>query len=187
MKKTGVVTLLFLSLFWTMAAWAQLPAGMAPFTQAELDKMLADYPGFQAIADKVTGPDGMADPTSAQAAAANQEMLAYLGSKGWNPPDRFLYVMGHAFMGAANLMLGIQGGQGGGPSAVDQLKAQRKAIEILPMDEAEKAKALADMDKAIAEMEKTGGPPSADIPPEEMALIQQNMDKILAVQGVKPQ
>jgi hypothetical protein len=176
-KKTGIVAFLCFSLLWSVAAWGQVPRNEPPFTQAELDKMLADYPGFQAIAEKVSGPQ--AEPNPNQSMGINQELIDYLRDKGWNPPERFLYVMAQAFMGVANLTMGQMGG-------LDQLMAQRKAIESMPMDAEEKKKTLADMDLAIEEMKKVQGVDEEEaISPEEMALIEKNKDKILAVQGVK--
>lgn len=173
----AIVLLAVFALFVNVTYAADAPA-QEPFTKAELDKFLADYPEFAAWAQKAG--NSLEDVDSSQEVAAamqyNKEIQEYLEGKGWTA-DRFFYVLSHIGMGLMRSAMGD-----GNMSAADQLQMQRDMIANNPaIPENDKKEALAELDEAIAETRKNADLLNQDIPEEELALILANKDKIMEV------
>ena len=93
------VLILFIAIFAT-AVVAPIPANddAVPFTSAELDKFLDDWPRFVRWAEERGREIGsISTPSEMMGAFARFDAGSFLRDAGWDP-DRFSYVAGHAWM-----------------------------------------------------------------------------------------
>ncbi len=157
-------------------------AGQPPFNEAELNKFAAEWPLFVRWAhQKGEAFEKIKDPSAMQAAALGQEVKNYLQNRGWQP-ERFFYVASHV---AAGLMA-AEAGPASTQAAV-QLEAQRQVILNNPqLSEVQKKQILAQIDQAIAEAKKADQTAAAEIPAQEMSLIQTHRQRLLAIISTAP-
>ncbi len=156
-----------------LAALPALAAEIAPkpFTQAELDKWMADLPTFNKWVEENEGRlGGLADPMAAFAGRLPVQAEEQLARMGWKM-DRFIYVF-HQVVAAMVIMEFPEA-----KSMVEVLQVQRDELaKITDIPAARKEQALADIDRTIVEVRKLpgGGRPA----PQELELVRKNREKI---------
>ena len=164
------------------SAWAQ-PQEQEPFNATELNKFLGDYPDFIKWTENHHEEWKQLESTPMKAGMkVSQDVLGFAREKGWDPPQRFFYVMGQVSAGIAQIKMPQMASDMSG-----MLKQQRKMIADNPnIPAAQKKEALADIDKALAEAAKQGPMEGPTVHPEEMALIRANQQEIEKVMGMAP-
>ena len=174
-----LLLLLFIALTLTGGVWGLASAqdqNMEPFTSAELDQFLADWPEFAKWAKQV----GEKYNTGGQGALQNhmysQKVLNHIKGMGWGDPMRFFYVLGHTSLGLATVQTSTAQ-----PQMLASMEQQKQAIMNNPnMSAEQKQQILAQMEQAMAQMQQANQY-AAEIPPEELALIKARKDEIMAV------
>jgi hypothetical protein len=181
MPRVGIIALVIvLCPLWICPALGA--DGKRPFTELELNKFLADLPGFIRWCRK-NGIDysGSNDYVGNPAAWANlglNELHAYLSRLGWHPPDRFFYILLHTAGG-------LQGWTEipvGSPNLAKKLEGQLAEIKKdKKLSANEKQRALAKLEMLITQAKKSAHAPPEKIHPEEIKLIKNNRKRIMSV------
>ena len=175
MKKCSIlITTLAGVCFSISFALAETPDLQKPFTGTELNKFMADWPGFSKWAESIGKKfDHAATPMAGM--QYGKDIQDYLTGKGWQT-ERFFYILSHVAYGLSALQT-----QQAMPEVVAQLEAQKKQIMESPdIPESQKQTLLSQLDESI---KQTGGIPQQyeDIPASELDLIRNNMEKLMAV------
>lgn len=151
-----------------------VPAGaQAPFNLKELNQFLTDFPGFvQFMEDKGQEIEGGNRPETWKSMQIDRSMREFLSDTGWNA-DRFFYLASHVATGLMATEVRDRA-----PEIQAQLQAQKEAILGNPqIPEEMKQQLLAQMQSGMAQagtLQTVGD----DLPPDEMALIKANKDRI---------
>ena len=138
MRATACLALVLALVAISPAEAAPVPAA-GPFTEAELNRFLADWPAYAHWSYKSfdyyrtrRGPD-------AWRYMGSREEKAFLAGRGWATPERFFYILSHI-----NVALRGAGPARSGPGSLSELEAQRDKIRESPM--------IPDIAKMIATM-----------------------------------
>jgi hypothetical protein len=163
---------LFAMLAVLIAAALPLPAQESggrpqePFTAAELERFVDDWPALAQWAKQTGNP---LDILGAQ--SVEQAMDRFLQDRGWEP-ERFFYVAGHAM--AALLVMDLSEQT---PAIIARLEQQKTLIERdSRLSREQKERALADTDEAILEVMqfRTGH----DVPEQELELVRARREEV---------
>lgn len=172
--KRSLVLAFFLLLF-AIPALAQTPT---PFTQAELERFLADYPAVTQFLEAQGQEGGALEPGFIQDARQTKAFTDFLSQRGWDV-QRFFYVTQQVGSGVVALQLSEQG------SRIQREYEQTKA-EILKSPDltpAQKQQFLAQMEEAMAQSRAMGD--ASRLAPGEMALIKANKARIFKTLGAE--
>lgn len=151
----------------------QAQPAQQPFTGAELDKFIRDWPGFQSWIEEAGRELESLD------SAANLSYLMfgmntdeYLSSIGWKT-DRFFYVTGNV---ATALM--ILQAESELPEVVIELQSQRREVADSPeLSEADREAMLAQIDELIAQFQDFHI--GYEVPASELELVRPRKQKLL--------
>jgi len=155
--------------------WMTCPPAMAesPFNLKELDKFLADFPGFVRFSEEqgeAIGADTR--PGMWTSLKMNDEIKGFLDKKGWDF-ERFFYMASHVTAGLMAAEVRAQG-----PEIIAQMEAQMAAIANNPqIPDAMKQQLMAQMQSGMTQAGAVGAA-GDDLPPQEMDLILKHKARI---------
>ena len=149
-----------------------------PFSEAELRKFLADFPKYSKWAEKHGEQFGVMDgPNAWEALGFNQELKGFLKSLGWQPEERFFYILGQVTTGLMGTMSSYVS-----PGVIGELEAKRDSILSNPkMSGAQKKNAIRRIEQAISDARRSAKSAPPRLPGQEMLLIKKYRDPIMKV------
>ncbi|MFH1134889.1 MAG: hypothetical protein V1816_02255 [Pseudomonadota bacterium] len=173
--KRGAVAALALILGLAALAFPASSPADAPFTAPELEKFLADFPGFARWIDQES--QALDDLSANPRLEANLggEAGKYLVDRGWSPPERFFIIL-------RRVTVVIMGEEASTfqPDLIGRLEARKTAVAARSdLTSAEKEKLTAELDRALGEARRNIKPGPEKITEQEMNLIESNRGRIL--------
>ena len=171
MKTFASIFLVFAVFFGAFADKAGA-AEQAPFTRAEFNRFMSDWPAYVKWAKKQG--QKYENPQSLGSFRFGSELVSHLKGMGWKP-ERFFYVASQSARGLAAAEMRSQS-----PGISKQMEEARRGIMSNPQLTPEQKKQMLDSmgqsERAMSQIKSVKG-----IAPKEMALITANRNKLKRV------
>ena len=167
-------------------AWAQQAPGAQqasaqnPLTDKEVVKLIADWPSaMKWFDDRNQKIAQSAEGDLPAALFTNKDFEAFIGGRGWSPPQRFYYVAGEAFW-----LAGVVGVERKNPDMAKQFDdaiAQIQASDMSPDDKAQNIQTLEE-----AKRSALGYSSSKDVNQAELAAVRPHYDELMKLAQSQP-
>jgi hypothetical protein len=172
--KTLVIAFITLALFAPVAAGAQ----DQPFSQAELNKLIEDLPGFISLVQRKEAEyRNLRTPGALQAYMGNRDLNAFLQSRNWRP-GRFYVVLSRVMSALSTAVLAHQS-----PALQAQLEAQRQSIKNSALSPDEKQAALQQLNQAMSEVQQLQDPQDTGLTDKEIKMVAEKREALMEKLG----